>query len=125
MSKANSKVTSIDDPEVEQAEVEAHKVAITDHGDNFSGKKVSLTIHQGEGEVGSQPVFVQVNGANALIPRGIKVEIAEELKHALDNAVYTVYEGAKDGTTRAREVKRFNYTVHAFIDAPGDKHGQK
>jgi hypothetical protein len=117
MSKANSKVTSIDDPVVGENEVESQKVTITDHGDNFSGNKVSLTIHQGEGEVGSQPVFVQVNGANVLIPRGIKVEIAEELKHALDNAVYTVYEGARDGTTKAREVKRFNYTVHEFLKA--------
>jgi len=113
----NFKVSTIDDAVEGEQEVQSQKVTITDHGDNFSGDKVELTIHQGEGEVGGQPVFLQVNGANVLIPRGLKVEIADELKHALDNAVYTVYECAKDGSTKAREVKRFNYTVHKFIPA--------
>jgi hypothetical protein len=114
---SGSKVSTIDDVVDGDPEVQTQRVTITDHGDNFSGDKVELTIHQGEGEVGGQPVFLQVNGANVLIPRGIKVEIADELKHALDNAVYTVYECAKDGSTKAREVKRFNYTVHKFIPA--------
>ena len=113
----NSKVSTIDDVVEGEHEVESQKVTMTDHGDNFSGDKVEITIHQGEGEVGGQPVFLQVNGANVLIPRGLKVEIADELKHALDNAVYTIYESAKDGSTKAREVKRFNYTVHKFIPA--------
>ena len=117
MSNKNSKVSTIDDVLEDEPEVQSQKVRVTDHGDNFSGDKVEITIHQGEGEVGGQPVFLQVNGANVLIPRGIKVEIADELKHALDNSVYTVYEGGKDGSTKAREVKRFNYTVHKFIAA--------
>jgi hypothetical protein len=115
--KGNSKVSTIDDVVDSEPEVQSQKVHVTDHGDNFSGDKVEITVHQGEGEVGGQPVFLQVNGANVLIPRGIKVEIADELKHALDNAVYSVYEGAKDGSTKERQVKRFNYTVHKFIPA--------
>jgi hypothetical protein len=121
--KGNSKVSTIDDVVDSEPEVQSQKVHVTDHGDNFSGDKVEITVHQGEGEVGGQPVFLQVNGANVLIPRGIKVEIAEELKHALDNAVYSVYEGAKDGSTKERQVKRFNYTVHKFIPAESTESG--
>ena len=119
MSKANTKVTSIDDVQEDAPDADVQEVHVSDHNDAFSGDKVTLTIHQGEGEIGSQPVFLQVNGANVLIPRGIEVKIAAELKHALDNAIYSVYEGAKDGSTKERKVKRFNYTVSQFHPAKG------
>lgn len=111
MSKTNTKVTSIDDVQDDAPVADVQDVHVSDHNDAFSGDKVTLVIHQGEGEIGSQPIFLQVNGANVLIPRGVEVKIAAELKHALDNAVYSVYEGAKDGSTKERKVKRFNYSV--------------
>ncbi len=108
--KDNTTITSIDDTPVVVAETAPVVVAVTDNGDNFAGKRVTVTIHQGEGELGRQAVFLGLNGHGFNIPRGVPVDLPVEAVEILDNATQTVYENM-GGQTTEREVKRFSYTV--------------
>lgn len=109
--KDKSTVTSIDDPVEIPDTPNAEALAITDHGDNFSGDKVELTIHSDTGEAGRQAVFVGINGVGFNIPRDTAVAVPVEIVTQLDNAMQTIYEGIEGGGTREREVKRFSTTV--------------
>lgn len=109
--KDKTSVTSIDDPvEIHDTPI-ADTLAITDHGDNFSGDKVELTIHSDTGEAGRQAVFVGINGVGFNIPRDIPNVVPMEVVTQLENCMQTIYEGIEGGGTREREVKRFSTTV--------------
>lgn len=112
--KDKTTITSIDDvvETIDQPKVET--LAITDHGDHFSGERMELTIHSDQGEAGRQAVFVGINGVGFNIPRDTPVDVPIEVIQQLDNAVQVVYEGIEGGGTREREVKRFSTTVRAL-----------
>lgn len=105
-------VTTIDDEPATDAPAKKSKVlAVPDHGDNFSGKRLRLTIQSGEGAVGRQAVYVGVNGVGFNIPRDTPVDVPEEVVQQLKNCVQTVYESDEKGGTREREVSRFSMTI--------------
>lgn len=120
MSKANAAITTLDNSDevqpVDKSKPEVIKFNVNDP--DMSGDLVTITISQGEGTMGKQPVFLNVNATPVLIPRSKKVTIPVELKEALDNCVQDVQEPAEDGVTmETRQVSRFAYTVHEFIKA--------
>lgn len=109
--KNESQITSIDDEPTIIDEPTAAPIKITDHGDNFTGDKVELTIHSGEGAAGRQAVFIGINGHGLNVPRDIAVVVAQEVVDQLDNCTMTVYEALAGGVMAEREVKRFSTTV--------------
>lgn len=107
-----SAITSIDDVlenEVFDAEAEA-EVEIEVLGTS-SSKHFDLTIHQGEGELGSHAVFLSCNDNPYLVPRGRRVSVPEELIGVMEGANLTVYERSGDEIV-SRTVPRYGYTVH-------------
>jgi hypothetical protein len=108
---SDTKITSIDDEQIAIDEPTAAPIKITDHGDNFSGDKVELTIHSGEGKAGRQAVFIGINGHGLNVPRDIPVVVAQEVVDQLDNCTMTMYEALEGGVMAEREVKRFSTTV--------------
>jgi hypothetical protein len=109
--KDKSTSTSIDDVIDTPEAPAAAALAVTDHGDNFSGEKIELTIHSDAGDAGRQAVFVGINGVGFNIPRDTPVAVPVEVVTQLENCMQTVYEGIEGGGTREREVKRFSTTV--------------
>lgn len=107
----DSSVTTIDDAPEVVIKKKPDMIAVADNGDNFSGNKVDITIHQGEGEVGSQAVFIGLNGDGFNVPRGIRVSVPKEVAHILENTEQTVYESIK-GQVKERQVRRFSFTIH-------------
>ncbi|MET3135214.1 hypothetical protein AAKU55_005522 [Oxalobacteraceae bacterium GrIS 1.11] len=105
----DTSVTTIDDepsPLIEQA---AKPLAVTDHGDNFAGRYFDVTIHNSEGEVGRQAVFLGINGHGLNIPRGKPVRVPAEVVEILENAMQIIYEPLPGGGTIEREVLRFPF----------------
>lgn len=111
----SSSISTIDDePDSERdtpAPSSARTIAVADHGDQMTGEKVELTLFQSEGDNGSQPVFIGLNGHGTLIPRGVRVKIPVEVVDILDNAVQTLYTNVNNVMV-PREVKRYAYTLH-------------
>lgn len=106
-----TKATSIDDEPAQDDVVQAQEVAVTDHGDNFCGEYVQLTINSGEGTAGRQAVFVGINGYGLNIPRDTPVKVPVEVVQQLDNCMMTIYESVEGGGVKPREVNRFSTTV--------------
>jgi|GEM_PF-2238750 len=104
-------VTTIDDAPEVASEKKVDAIAVPDIGNNMSGDRLDVTLHQGEGEAGSQAVFIGLNGQGFNMPRGIRVSVPAEVVHILENAEQTVYDTTK-GKTVERQIKRFSYTVH-------------
>jgi hypothetical protein len=114
MAKNTSAVTTLDDEpstELAAAAKPSNELPVTDHGGNFSGKRLRLTIQSGEGVVGRQAVFVGVNTVGFNIPRDTPVIVPEEVVQQLKNCVQVVYEPDEKGVQREREVSRFSITV--------------
>ncbi len=110
MSKS-SQVTTIDDAPSAPPAVKPKTITVSEHGASFSGERVTVTITQGEGVLGKQPVYLSVNGGNgnALVPRGVPCDLPVELFEVLKNAVHTVYEPDENGHVHERSVPRFGY----------------
>jgi hypothetical protein len=117
MAKAqDTSITTIDDaPKAVESVAVAHLQANND-GDVLSGERAELTIHQGSGEDGREPVFIGLNGTGYQVPRDTPVNVPVELLHILNNAVQTVYEANGNGA-RARDVKRFAFTSRLVAKA--------
>lgn len=110
MAKDTTSITSIDD-EPKAVEVKkAAKIDVTDNGDNMTGDRVEIVIHQGEGEPGRQAVFLAINGHGFNIPRGVPVSVPAEVAEVLENATMVVYDIVA-GKQVARHVQRFSYSV--------------
>lgn len=75
-------------------------------------KKVTLTIHAGQGDGGNDAVFVSHNEFARLIPRNTPVEVPEEVIAVLDMAQTTTYH-VEGKTVVERVVPRYAYTVRA------------
>ncbi len=75
-------------------------------------KKVTLTIHAGQGDGGNDAVFVSHNEFARLIPRNTPVEVPEEVVAVLDMAQTTTYH-VEGKTVVERVVPRYAYTVRA------------
>jgi hypothetical protein len=113
MAKAqDTTITTIDEAPKFIEPVVATELQANNDGDVLSGQRVELTINQGEGDAGREPVFVGLNGTGYQIPRDIPVNVPVELLHILDNAVQVIYE-ANGATSRGRLVKRFSYNTRA------------
>lgn len=102
--------TSIDDEVLEPVLKKAVEVAITDHGDNFAGRKAELNIQSGHDEIGRQAVFLSINGVGFHIPRDTTVVVPAEVIEVLDNAVQKIYEKVGNNLVE-RSVKRYAYNV--------------
>ena len=78
----------------------------------LSGKMVELTIGQGEGDIGKQPVFINLNDDNILVPRGVKCLVPVEFAEIIQNAVMVVSESL--GILKSdRDVQRFSFNTRA------------
>lgn len=114
MAAKDSTITTLDDAPKNVEPPAAVVTAAVKHDEALSGEMVELEIHQGEGEIGKQAVFVGLNGNGYQIPRGIKSIVPIELVHILDNARQTVYESGSGATSGVgREVNRFSYNTRA------------
>jgi len=80
--------------------------------------RVTIIVHNQEGAIGMQPVFVAVNGVGFSIPREKKVRVPKSIVHALENASETIYfkelddDGRPHGPTLSREVRRFPFSTY-------------
>lgn len=110
MSKKETNVTSIDDEEPAPILAKAVEMKITDHGDNFTGRKAEVVIQSGSDVLSRQAVFLSINGASFLIPRDVPVIVPGEVVEVLNNAVMSLYE--KDGNKLIeRRVKRHSFST--------------
>jgi hypothetical protein len=113
----DTQVSSIDDtpansaaaPKVagakRQPKVDGHDVAL-------SGKKKTITIHVSDAENGQDAVPIGLNGYMYLVPRGVPVEVPEEIVGILENAKTSTFHPSKDGDLVERVHNRFAFSVH-------------
>ena len=81
-----------------------------------NAKKVRIIMHNQEGILGNQPVFVSVNGMGYSIPRDVPVVIPVPILKALEDAVETKYyreesNGVFIGPMLERQVRRFPFSI--------------
>jgi hypothetical protein len=81
-----------------------------------NAKKVRIMMHNQEGALGNQPVFVSVNGMGYSIPRDVPVVIPVPILKALEDAVETKYYreeigGVFVGPMLERQVRRFPFSI--------------
>lgn len=113
MAKNDSSITTLDDaPKNVEPAPAVPVVKITGSADALSGDMIELTIGQGEGDIGKQPVFVQVNDGNMLIPRGVPCVVPVEFAEVIQNAQMVVSE-SMGLVKNEREVARFSYQTRA------------
>lgn len=79
------------------------------------GKK-RIKIFNSEGPIGSEPVFVAVNGRGYHIPRETVVEVPIPVISVLENAAETQYyreykDGVAWGPILEKQVRRFNFAI--------------
>ena len=121
MNAKSSKVTTLEDGE--QAGTAESKPAtnkVKASGDvkasgsdaTLSGKKVTVTFLEQDGDGGKEAVPCGLNGVVYQIPRGKPSEIPEELLEVFEHAMYQRIETVKEGGTAVRDVSRFAYQVH-------------
>jgi hypothetical protein len=80
----------------------------------LSGKKKTITIHTSEAEGGHEAVPIGLNGYMYQVPRGMPVEVPEELVSILENAKVTTFHPnpSKAGEFIERTNNRFAFSVH-------------
>ena len=116
----DSKISTIDDAPDEATKPVASKstttakraVKVDGHDIALSGKKLTITIHASELENGHDAVPIGLNGYMYQVPRGIPVEVPEELVGILKNAQTTSYHPGRDGTLIERTTNRFAFSTH-------------
>ena len=113
----NTQVSDIDS--APEASAPASKAAAkrTAKVDGFdialSGKKKTITIHTSEAEGGHEAVPIGLNGYMYQVPRGIPVEVPEELVLILENAKVTTFHPSKEpGQFVERTSNRCAFSVH-------------
>ena len=115
---SDTQVSSIDDTPVttsaqapkstgakRQPKVDGHDIAL-------SGKKKTITIHISDAQGGDEAVPIGLNGYMYQVPRGVPVEVPEELVGILENAKTSTYHPGKDGELVERVHNRFAFSVH-------------
>lgn len=115
MSK-NSTITTLDnDADAVAAEVTADaktaaKVVKGNGNDEaLSGKRMRIKVFESEKDSEKGPLFVGLNGVGYQIPRGIVVDVPEEVVEVLDNAIMKVYPTEGGLVTGEKEVPRHAY----------------
>ena len=112
---SDSRITGLDDVSddisakpvvVEEA---VHEVKSAD--DQMSGDKVKLMVHHGQGDGGTDAVFISINGYAYQIPRGKPVSVPVEVHEVLKCSVQTIYMPRADGSNVAQEIPRFAYNL--------------
>lgn len=122
----NSQIVTLDDEptaSVPMAEQQVATVKMTGSNNGgieyLSGKKAIVTFFEQEGDLGKDGIFAGLNGVGYNIPRGVPVELPVEVLDAcLASAINRNIETTQGGTQRERDVMRFAYQVHRYIDAP-------
>lgn len=99
---------------VAAAEVVTDAAPATVDANGMSGKKVEITIHQGEGDMGREDIFVGINGYAYQIKRGERVTVPVEVKEVIENALTIHQEYTKAGVVE-RKVPRHTMSVHGFV----------
>ncbi len=118
-----SQVSDIDDTPVSTPAAEAktktsasgkRSVKVDGFDIALSGKKKTVTIHESDAEGGRDAVAIGLNGYMYQVPRGIPVEVPEELVSILENAKTSTYHPAGPGTTELieRVFNRFAFSTH-------------
>jgi hypothetical protein len=85
--------------------VDGHDIAL-------SGKKKTITIHTSDSEGGHDAVPIGLNGYMYQVPRGVPVEVPEELVFILENAKTSTYHPGKDSQLIERVSNRFAFSTH-------------
>lgn len=109
--ESKDKVSTLQ-PKEQVTIAEASAIKASNHDSELTGKKVTVTFSEAEGDNGADAIFASLNGYAYQIPRGIPVEIPEELLSVFANAKMTLVETAQGGGTKTRSVNRFQYSVH-------------
>lgn len=79
----------------------------------LSGKKKAITIHTSEADGGHDAVPIGLNGYMYQVPRGMPVDVPEELVQILENArVTTFHPGKTAGEFVERTSNRYAFSVH-------------
>ena len=112
MAKNQSQVSTLDDDAPEAPVPVATPISGANHDAAMSGKKRTLTIHPGEGENGSDNVFLQINGYAYSIKRGEPVLVPEEVVEVLNNARQTLMSFGPGGAVVERSVPRYAFSVN-------------
>ncbi|MBU3577577.1 hypothetical protein [Polynucleobacter sp. UK-Kesae-W10] len=117
MSDKDTKISSIDDalntPSASKPAAPKKAVKGQNHDVALSGKTRTITVHTSEAEGGHEAVFLSINGFGYQIPRGIPVEVPEEVLQVLENAKTTSYHpGDKAGEFVERTAHRFAFSAH-------------
>lgn len=111
MAANDTKITTLDDqPETTVLTKKAKQVA-SDSIDAVPNGRVMVTIHEGEGDAGSQAVFISGNGNSVLVPRGTLQSLSAVHLEVLKGTMQTIYETINK-QNRERQVPRYAYTVH-------------
>lgn len=117
MAKTESKVTTLDDEQMEipvasAAVVEAAKPSngAGTAGDEMSGKFSIVTVHPTGDELGKTAVDVQLNGYLYQLPRSVPCKVPNEVLEILTNAVVTTY-ALVGGEMVAQHTPRFPFNA--------------
>ena len=116
----DTQVSSIDDapvaPKASESKSTGGKRTLKVDGFDIalSGKKKTITIHVSDAEGGQEAVPVGLNGYMYQIPRGIPIEVPEELVKILENAKTSTFHPSGAGSTELieRVHNRFAFSVH-------------
>jgi hypothetical protein len=115
---SDSKVTTLDDSAaladdvVTKSKPAASKaVKGANHDAALQGKVRVVTVHPTNDEGGSDAVFLSLNGYAYQIPRGIPVEVPDEVVQILKNAKQSLTSFGKGGELITRETQRFPFSV--------------
>lgn len=117
---SDSKVTTLDDaaaladaaiPTKSTPKTASKAVKGANHDAALSGKTRVVTVHPTNDEGGSEAVFLALNGYAYQIPRGIPVEVPEEVLQILKNAKMEIMSFGKNGEIVVRETQRFPFSA--------------
>ena len=117
----DSQVSSIDDAPAATTQAQSPKSTgakrqpkVDGYDIALSGKKKTITIHVSEAANGDEAVPIGLNGYMYQVPRGVPVEVPEELVSILENAKTSTYHPAGNGSTELieRVHNRFAFSVH-------------
>lgn len=117
MGKSNSQVSTLDDDQNEGASAapaakaaDAVQVKGSNHDEQLSGERRTITIHATDGDGGSDAVFVSLNGFAYQIPRATPQSVPVEVIEILKNARSTLHQNTSAGVVQ-RQVPRFSFSI--------------
>lgn len=109
----DSKISTLDDgSETAVAPKPAAKRVVKASGldAELSGKRVTVTVHASDLEGGHEAVSIGLNGYVYQIPRGVPVEVPEEVLEILKNAKTSTYTPQANNQLAERVTNRFAFS---------------